>query len=36
VIIPKGETVLKSGDDIIALTIIGNEPQILNLLAGKL
>jgi trk system potassium uptake protein TrkA len=36
VIIPKGETVLKPGDDIIALTIIGNEPQILNLLAGKL
>jgi len=36
VIVPKGNTVLKSGDDIIALTVIGNEPQILNLLVGKL
>ncbi len=36
VIVPKGNTVLKSGDDIIALTVIGNEPQLLNLLAGKL
>ncbi len=36
VIIPKGETVLKPGDDIIALTNIGNEPQLLNLLVGKL
>jgi len=35
VILPKGNTVLKSGDDIIALTLIGNEPQLLNLLAGK-
>lgn len=36
VILPKGNTVLKPGDDIIALTLIGNEPQLLNLLAGKL
>jgi len=36
VIVPKGNTVLQPGDDIIALTIIGNEPQLLNLLAGKL
>lgn len=36
VIVPKGNTVLKPGDDIIALTLIGNEPQLLNLLVGKL
>lgn len=36
VILPKGDTVLKSGDDVIALTLIGNEPQLLQLLAGKL
>jgi len=36
VIVPKGTTVLKPGDDIIALTLIGNEPQLLNLLVGKL
>lgn len=36
VIVPKGDTVLKSGDDIIAITLIGNEPQLLNLLVGKL
>lgn len=36
VILPKGDTVLKSGDDVIAITLIGNEPQLLNLLAGKL
>ena len=36
VILPKGDTVLKSGDDVIALTLIGNEPQLLHLLAGKL
>lgn len=36
VIIPKGNTVLKPGDDIIALTLVGNEPQLLNLLVGKL
>ncbi|KPK98707.1 MAG: hypothetical protein AMJ95_02895 [Omnitrophica WOR_2 bacterium SM23_72] len=36
VIVPKGNTVLKPGDDVIALTLIGNEPQLLHLLAGKL
>ncbi|MDP2941662.1 MAG: NAD-binding protein [Candidatus Omnitrophota bacterium] len=36
VIVPKGNTVLLPGDDVIALTTIGNEPQLLNLLAGKL
>jgi len=36
VIVPKGNTVLKAGDDIIALTLIGNEPQLLNLLIGTL
>ncbi len=36
VIVPKGETVLRAGDDIIAITLIGNEPQILDLLVGKL
>jgi len=36
VILPKGDTVLKTGDDVIALTLIGNEPQLLSLLAGKL
>lgn len=36
VIVPKGNTVLKPGDDIIAITLIGNEPQLLNLLVGRL
>lgn len=36
VIVPKGDTVLQAGDDIIAITLIGNEPQLLNLLVGKL
>ncbi|MFA5144839.1 MAG: NAD-binding protein [Candidatus Omnitrophota bacterium] len=36
VIVPKGNTVLNTGDDIIALTLIGNEPQLLNILVGKL
>lgn len=36
VIVPKGHTVLKAGDDIIALTLVGNEPQLLNALVGKL
>jgi trk system potassium uptake protein TrkA len=36
VIVPKGNTVLMPGDDVIALTLIGNEPQLLDLLAGKL
>ena len=36
VIVPKGNTALRIGDDVIALTLIGNEPQLLELLAGKL
>jgi len=36
VIVPKGDTLLMPGDDVIALTLVGNEPQLLNLLAGKL
>ncbi|MDD4899792.1 MAG: NAD-binding protein [Candidatus Omnitrophica bacterium] len=36
VIVPKGTTVLKAGDDVIAITLVGNEPQLLNLLVGKL
>ena len=36
VIVPKGDTILRAGDDVIALTMIGNEPQLLNLLVGKL
>ncbi len=35
IIVPKGETVLKRGDDIIALTSIENEQQLLDLLVGK-
>ncbi len=35
VIVPKGETVLKKGDDIIALTTIENEQQLLDFLVGK-
>lgn len=36
VIVPKGNTVLLQGDDIIALTVIGNEPQLLDVLIGKI
>jgi trk system potassium uptake protein TrkA len=36
VVVPKGDTILKPGDDVIALTTIGNESQLSNLLAGKL
>jgi trk system potassium uptake protein TrkA len=36
VIVPKGNTILKTGDDVIALTLVGNESQLLNLLVGKL
>lgn len=36
VIVPKGDTILCAGDDIIALTLVGNEPQLLNLLVGRL
>lgn len=35
IIVPKGETVLRKGDDIIALTMIENEQQLLDLLVGK-
>jgi trk system potassium uptake protein TrkA len=35
VVVPKGNTVLQAGDDIIALTKVGNESQLLNLLLGK-
>ncbi len=36
VILPKGNTILKAGDDIIALTLIGNEPQLLTLFVGDI
>jgi len=36
VVVPKGDTVLKTGDDIIAITTVGNEPQLLTLLIGKI
>lgn len=36
VIVPKGNTILQSRDDIIALTLIENEQQLLNLLIGKI
>ncbi len=36
VIVPRGNTVLKPGDDVIALTTIGNEPQLLHILVGAL
>jgi len=36
VIVPKGNTALEAGDDIIALTLVGNEQPLLNLLIGKL
>ncbi|MBN1393123.1 MAG: NAD-binding protein [Sedimentisphaerales bacterium] len=35
VIVPRGDTVLKAGDDVIALTMVGNESDLSNLLAGK-
>jgi len=35
VIVPKGETVLQKGDDVIALTTIENEQQLLDLLMGN-
>lgn len=35
IIVPKGETVLSKGDDVIALTKIENEQQLLDLLVGK-
>lgn len=36
VVIPKGKTVLKAGDDIIALTIVENKQQLLQLFVGNL
>ena len=36
VIVPKGNTVLQVQDDVVALTTIENEQQLLNLLIGKL
>ena len=36
VIIPKGGTILKSQDDVIALTTIENERELFDLLVGKL
>jgi len=35
IIVPKGDTVLKNGDDIVALTAIENEQQLLDVLVGK-
>lgn len=35
IVVPNGETLLKKGDDIIALTTIENEQQLLDLLVGK-
>lgn len=35
IIVPRGETVLKKGDDIIALTTIEHEQMLLDLLVGK-
>ncbi|MCM8800769.1 MAG: NAD-binding protein [Candidatus Omnitrophica bacterium] len=35
VIVPKGNTILKAGDDIIALTLVGNEHKLLELLVGR-
>ena len=36
VILPKGDTVLEAGDDIIAMTMVGNESQLINLLVGNM
>jgi trk system potassium uptake protein TrkA len=36
VIVPHGETVMESGDDIIALTMVGNESKLLDCLVGKM
>ena len=35
VIVPKGNTVFKPSDDVIAITSVGNEAQLLKILAGK-
>ncbi len=36
VIVPKGNTVFQPSDDVIAITSVGNEAQLLKILAGKL
>jgi trk system potassium uptake protein TrkA len=36
VILPKGNTVLEAGDDIIAMALIGNEAQLISVLVGKI
>jgi trk system potassium uptake protein len=36
VIVPKGNTILRPGDDVIAITLVGNEPLMVDLLVGKL
>ena len=36
VVIPKGKTVLKAGDDIIALTLVENKQQLLQLFVGNI
>jgi trk system potassium uptake protein TrkA len=36
VIVPKGNTMLLAQDDLIALTLVQNEQQLLNYLIGKL
>lgn len=36
VIVPKGDTILQPADDVVALTLIENEQQLLNALVGKL
>ena len=35
IVVPKGDTVLQKGDDIIALTTIENEQTLLDLLVGR-
>ena len=35
IIVPKGETLLNKGDDVVALTSIENEQQLLDVLIGK-
>jgi trk system potassium uptake protein TrkA len=35
IIVPKGDTVLQKGDDVVALTTIENEQQLLDLMVGK-
>lgn len=35
IIVPKGDTVLQKGDDLVALTTIENEQQLLDIMVGK-